>query len=263
MDDTGTGSRTVTLADLTKFASRSWKWMLGGAIVGGIVGALYVQKVPQSFEVTVMVRVAQIPVPVAVDAYWRAGVEAPGLLVSKLKLLNNYPAKVLAACGLPRGAEQSPGQASFSFTPQDSYNVISINVRSGVSSLIEPCALSLVELIRDLQAAESKPDTDRLRRQIETSQQRLTAIAAEIEASTKASPNALLDLALRDERNSIQTRIDAINSALDLYTDAEILTEIPSEPEKAYPRRSMQLIFIAVLGGILAGFLLASLRTIK
>lgn len=256
------GAQQFTRDDVARFISSAWKFVLAGGIAGGLLVAAYTAFTPYKYGATAVVKMAQVPMLAPAGGYIRENVETPTFLVEKLKTPSLYTPEVMAACATQ--AEPFPGEAlvdRLSFTARNPDNVVSVAVRADSATIAKACATAVVGIIRDLQAAESKLTLDSLHRALKVTQARMADGRASLAALEKGGPQQQIAyLALRDELAYLGKRMDEITTALDLQTDARLAAPIHAPPDAVFPRRPEQLLVIGIIAGMLAGFLLASVR---
>lgn len=254
--NTQDGAIGITLPDIVRLLSGSWKWMLGGAVAGGFLAGAYVAVVSPKYEASAIVRMAQVPAISEAGRFETVNVEAPELLVDRLNVPSIYSEDVITPCGL--GHQRPPGEE---LLPLIRYAAksgdLTITVRADAPSTAGKCATALFDMIRNLQAIDSKPLIDRLRRQRDELQARLADSQTQIAALQKSGQSQVAYLAARDELNHLWTRMDDVTNALSLSAESKMLTPVYVASEPAFPRRPLLLTIIAVLTGTLAGFLLA------
>jgi LPS O-antigen subunit length determinant protein (WzzB/FepE family) len=89
----------ISLKDIIDFLVESWKTILLGGVLGGLLGLGYAAIAPVKFQATASIQVAKV-----------AGedVEAPALLLEKLKMPMYYSQKTYVACNVMEKLE--PGE---------------------------------------------------------------------------------------------------------------------------------------------------------
>ncbi len=260
LNSSGTGSREIKLAEVVRFLSGTWKGMVGGAVFGGVIGLTYLAFVSQIYEAYTIVRMAQVPALSAGGAYEKLSIEAPGLLVDRLKVPSIYPDEVIESCGWHAHLTGEELLRRVSFTARNSEGVVSISIRADAPSTAKKCLAAVFEMIHNLQVTESQSIIDRLQRQLDDLQERMTDSREHIASLAKTSSNLVAYLAARDNLNYLWTRMDEVTEAVDLHTETKMITPIYVSADPVFPRRPLQLMIIAVMGGVLAGFLVVSIR---
>jgi hypothetical protein len=139
----------ISLKDIIDFLIESWKKIVLGGIAGGLLGLGYLVIAPAKYQATASIQVAKVA---GID------VEAPALLVEKLKMPMYYSQKTYVACNLMDKHESGEVIAK-TLKPilTKSAPIITISYREKSREGAQKCLESVLDDVRSNQSLLAKP----------------------------------------------------------------------------------------------------------
>jgi LPS O-antigen subunit length determinant protein (WzzB/FepE family) len=250
----------ISLTDIIKFFKECWKQILLGGIAGGIVGVGIALSLPSKFQATAYFQVAKVA---------NADVEAPNILLEKLKMSMYYSTKTLSECNVENTAE--PGKAianGLKPTLANGAPIISISYKDKNIEDAKKCLESVLSDIRTNQNEIVKPILEQKKNQLSNLKQKLESAEQITKLLSSKKPNfdfsdskfsasTLLlatTLSKENEVKDLRTQINNLEIALaEPQTKETYLTTPISTPSiRVEPKRSL-----IALGSVIGGMFLA------
>ncbi len=250
----------ISLADIVDFAQKSWKTVALWSAIGLIGGAGYAFVATPKYLATANIQTAKVA---------GTDVEAPALLVEKLKLSTYYSKATFDACGLSDLAE--PGVAiatALKPTLMKTAPIISISYKAKSEEAAIGCIDAVMADTRANQALIAKPTIEQKNIQLATLKQNLDG--AEQMANLmpakkqnfdfndpKFSGASLLlatSLAKADEVKNLKAKISDLEIQLQEPQTKEtyFTTPVYASPKPVEPKK-----LIVILGGLFGGAVLS------
>ncbi len=255
----------ISLKDIVDFLIESWKIILLGGVVGGLLGLGYGTMVTPKYQATASIQVAKVA---GID------VEAPLLLVEKLKMPMYYSKKTYEACNVVEKLE--PGDAiAKTLKPNlaKTAPIITISYSEESPEGAQKCLEGVLDDIRASQNLLAKPIIQSKNIQLVNLKQKLETAENFIKklpnknlsfdfSDSKFSASTLLLVTTMSKENEIRdlrTQINDLEIAmLEPQTkEAFLAAPIFSPKQKVSPKRTMILI-----GGLGAGLFIGLLLII-
>ena len=155
----------ISLADIVEFAQQSWKTVALWSAIGLIGGTGYAFLATPKYLATANIQTAKVA---------GADVEAPALLVEKLKLPSYYTKETFDACGLDEVAE--PGVAlatALKPTLMKTAPIITISYKAKTQESAIGCIDAVMADMRANQALIAKPTIEQKKVQLASFKQKL------------------------------------------------------------------------------------------
>ncbi len=258
----------ISLRDIIDFLAESWKTIMLGGAVGGLLGLGYGFMMPSMYQVTANLQVAKVA---------GADVEAPALLVEKLKMPMYYSQKTYGACGVMESTDPGAIIAN-TLKPTLSKNtpIIYISYRSGSPEDAKKCLESVLDDIRFNQGRLVKPILESKKNQLANLKLKLESAEKILKILPKqnsqfdftdlkfSSSALLLATTLSKESETLELRAaisDLEISLLEPQTIETFLsTSIYAPNQKVSPKRVMILVNGAMSGLFIGFFLMIAKR---
>jgi uncharacterized protein involved in exopolysaccharide biosynthesis len=252
----------ISLKDIIDFLSDSWKAIALSGIVGGLLAAGYAFITPSKSQVSAYIQVAKVA---------GSEVEAPSLLLEKLKMPMYYSAESLSACNVMEMIESGEAIAK-NLKPILSKNapIISVSYIQESREVAQKCLESIFNDVRNNQNLLTKPIIESKRNQLTNLKQKLDATEKLIKilpkqslnfdfSDTKFSASTLLlatTLIKENELSYFRAQINDLEFSLmePLTKEAFLITPIYVPKQKVSPNRTLILI-----GGVVSGLFLGLL----
>jgi uncharacterized protein involved in exopolysaccharide biosynthesis len=249
----------ISLKDIIDFLDESWKTIVLGGVVGGLLGLGYGLIVPAKYQATANIQVAKVA---------GADVEAPAVLVEKLKMPMYYSQKTYVACNVMDKLE--PGEEiAKTLKPAlaKTAPIITISYREESREGAQKCLESVLDDVRSNQNILAKPILESKANQLLNlklkleSAEKIVKILPKNNAGfdfpdSKFSASTLLLATILSKENEIKDLRTAINDLEIVLVEPQtretfLTTPIYAPQQKVSPKRTMILI-----GGLLAGLFL-------
>lgn len=256
----GSGEDELSIAEIVDFFRESWKQIVLGGVVGGVIGVSVALLSPSIYQATAYIQVAKVA---------NADVEAPNILLEKLKMSMYYSQKTFSECNVENTIE--PGKAiANGLKPTLSKNapIISISYKDKNIDDAKKCLESVLNDIRTNQNEIAKPILEQRKNQLSNLKQKLESAEQITKLLSSKKPNfdfsdskfsasTLLlatTLSKENEVKDLRTQINDLEIALaEPQTKETYLTTPISAPNiRVEPKRSL-----IALGSIVGGVFLA------
>jgi uncharacterized protein involved in exopolysaccharide biosynthesis len=250
----------INLADIVDFAQKSWKTVALWSATGLIGGAGYAFVATPKYLATANIQTAKVA---------GTDVEAPALLVEKLKLPSYYTKATFDACGLNDLAE--PGVAiatALKPTLMKTAPIISISYKAKSQEAATGCIDAVMADIRANQALIAKPAIEQkniqlaaLKQKLDGAEQMANLMPAKKQNfdfnDPKFSGASLLlatSLAKADEVKNLKAQISDLEIQLQEPQTKEtyFTTPVYASPKPVEPKK-----LITILGGLFGGAVLS------
>jgi uncharacterized protein involved in exopolysaccharide biosynthesis len=253
----------ISLKDIIDFLAESWKTIVLGGVAGGLLGLGYGLIAPAKYQATANIQVAKVA---------GTDVEAPALLVEKLKMPMYYSEKTYVACNVMDKLE--PGEViakTLKPTLAKTAPIITISYREESREDAQKCLESVLDDVRSNQSLLAKPIFESKMNQLLNlklkleSAEKIVKILPKNNASfdfsdSKFSASTLLlatTLSKENEVKDLRTAINDLEIALvePQTKEAFLTTPIYAPQQKVSPKLTMILI-----GGFVAGLFIGLLQ---
>ena len=252
----------ISLLEIVDFFKESWKKILLGGVVGGTLSAGYALLSPSIYQATAYIQVAKVA---------NADVEAPSVLIEKMKIPTYYSPNTLVSCKVENLAE--PGRVlANELNPSSAKNspFISIKYKEKTAEEAKKCLESvLVDILKNQDEIATsileikKNQLTNLKRKLEIAEQQLKILHPKAPNFDFTDPNyssftLLFAATLSKEKEVKDLRVQINDLELEL---AEPQTKLANFVLPIYaPNYSVgpKLTFIALVG-IITGIILVML----
>jgi uncharacterized protein involved in exopolysaccharide biosynthesis len=252
----------ISLKDIIDFLAESWKVIVLGVVAGGLLGLGYGLIAPAKYQATANIQVAKVA---------GTDVEAPALLVEKLKMPMYYSQKTYVACNVMDKLE--PGEViakTLKPTLAKTAPIITISYREESREDAQKCLESVLDDVRSNQSLLAKPIFESKTNQLLNLKLKLESAEKIVKilpknnagfdfSDSKFSASTLLLATTLSKENEIKDLRTAINdleiALLEPQTkEAFLTTPIYAPQKKVSPNRTMILV-----GGLVAGLFICLL----
>ncbi len=246
----------ISLADILAFLQDAWKTILGVGIAGGLAGGGFLALAPAQYEAEAMIEMAQIRVSGPNGGTVMNPIEAPALLIERLKNPTAYAPEAIQACaaGEPLFNGESMAKLVKASIPKNVTAVAELKVRRSTPALAEQCAKGLFDMVNRQQAALLKPQQEEMRATLAGLQTRFGENQNYVAKAEKAGLYGMVYLARRDESMYLIQQIDELQRALARDTQARLVSPVYASPQQVFPKRSLTLV-LGLMGGLMVGLL--------
>lgn len=255
-----TADDELSLIEVIDFFRESWKQIVLSGIIGSSIGVGYALITPSIYQATANIQVAKVA---------GADVEAPNILLEKLKMPMYYTQATFTACN--EMDSQEPGNAiakAIKPTLSKTAPIISITFKDKSSEDAKRCLESILNEIRTNQNVLAKPILESRNNQLATLRQKLES-AEKISkilstknpsfdfSDSKFSASTLLlatTLSKENEVKDLRTQISDLEIALaePQTKEAFLTTPIYAPSARVEPKRSLIVLLGGIIGGVLA-----------
>lgn len=252
----------ISLTDIIDFFKESWKQLILGGVVGGAIGVSIALLSPSIYQATAYIQVAKIA---------NADVEAPNILLEKLKMSMYYSQKNFSECKVENTTE--PGKAisnGLKSTLANGVPIISISYKDKNIDDAKKCLESVLNNIRTNQNEIAKPILEQKKNQLSNLKQKLEL--AEQITKLLSSKKSIFDsdttfssllvvntFSIEKEVINLRTQINDLEIALAEPQTKEtyLITPINAPNMRVEPKRS-QIALGSIIGGVFLaiGFLI-------
>ena len=254
------GEDELSIAEIVDFFRESWKQIVLGGVVGGVIGVSVALLSPSIYQATAYIQVAKVA---------NADVEAPNILLEKLNMSMYYSQKTFTECNVENTIE--PGKAianGLKPTLSKGAPIIIISYKDKNIDNAKKCLESVLNDIRTNQSEIAKPIFDQKKNQLLNLKQKLES-AEQITkllysktlnfdfSDSKFSASTLLlatTLSKENEVKDLRVQINDLETALaeSQTKEAYLTTPINAPNVRVEPKRSL-----IVLGSVIGGVFLA------
>jgi uncharacterized protein involved in exopolysaccharide biosynthesis len=255
----------ISLKDIIDFLAESWKTIVLVGVVGGLLGLGYGLIAPAKYQAIANIQVAKVA---GVD------VEAPAVLIEKLKMPMYYSQNTYVACNVMDKLESGEVIAkTLKPTLAKSAPIITISYREESREDAQKCLESVLDDVRSNQSLLAKPIFESKTNQLLNLKLKLESAEKIVKilpknnsgfdfSDSKFSASTLLLATTLSKENEIKDLRAAINdleiAMLEPQTkEAFLSAPIFSPKQKVSPKRTMILI-----GGLVAGLFIGLLLMI-
>ena len=250
----------LSLLEIYDFFKENLKTILLGGIVGGLIGAGFALFLPSKYQATAYIQVAKVA---------NADVEAPNILLEKLKMSMYYSPKTFSECNVEDRVD--PGKAIASGlkpTLAKGAPIISVSYKDKNIDDAKKCLESVLNDIRINQNEIAKPIYEQKRNQLLNLKQKLESAEQITKILSSKKPNfdfsdskfsasTLLlatSLSKENEVKDLRTQINDLEIALaePQTKEAYLTTPINAPNVHVEPKRSL-----IALGSVIGGVFLA------
>lgn len=246
---------SISLADIVEFVQASWKTVALWSAIGLIGGTGYAFLAPPKYLATASIQTAKVAgVGAGVD------VEAPALLVEKLKLPAYYTKEAFDACGLSDKADPGAMLAN-ALKPAlvKGTSLVSISYKAESQDVALRCINAISQTVAKNQEIIAKPLLDAKKAELSSLEQKANAVQqlGEMTLNKNSAGNFndsrfLAASLLLTTENDLATQIRGIKSQLlaPQTTPTEVTVYASSKPVE--PKK-----LIAMVGGLFGGAVLS------
>lgn len=255
----------ISLKNIIDFLAESWKVIVLGGVAGGLLGLGYGLIAPAKYQATANIQVAKVA---------GADVEAPAVLVEKLKMPMYYSQKTYAACNVMDKLE--PGEViakTLKPTLSKTAPIITISYREESREDAQKCLEGVLDDVRSNQSLLAKPIFESKMNQLLNLKLKLESAEKIVKmlpknnagfdfSDSKFSASTLLLATTLSKDNEIKDLRTAINDLEILLVEPQtkdtfLTTPIYSPKIKVSPNRKMILV-----GGLVTGLFIGLLLMI-
>ncbi len=246
----------ILLSEIVSFFKESWRQLLLGGVLGGMIGLSFALLRPSIYQVTANIQVAKV-----------AGieVEAPNILLEKLKMPLYYSPRTIVECGLDNSVE--PGSAIAAELNPVLIKGAPIIKISYKDKNIDEAKKCLESVLRDIQVNQNeiaKPILEKkksqlsdLRNKIESAERVIKVLSSKISNYDKSdqqfSASALLLATIFSKENEVkemQAKINILEMELaePNTKQSSLITPIYS-PNIPLERKKSEVFLVSFIGG--------------
>lgn len=264
-DQPNTAKDEISLSEIFRFLENNWKLIAGIGFVGVLVSGGFLAVSSSQFEATALVEMAQVPAGNPSgnsNITLMNNVEAPALLIERLKSPSSYTPRAIKACGLDGSGISAESMTRIVKTtlPKNLNSIVQITVRRDSPELAKQCVEAVFAMIREQQAELGKPYFDELKSAMIGLQSRLRENQDYVAKTERAGLYQTMYLARRDESIVLAQQIGELQRTLSRNVETRLVSPIYASPNKVYPRRALTLALGTIVGLVL-GLVLAIGRT--
>jgi hypothetical protein len=255
----------LSIVEVVDFLKESWKLIFLGGVVGGALGVGYALLTPSIYQATAYIQVAKVA---------NSDVEAPNILLEKIKMPMYYSTKTTVECGVDKSIE--PGKAianKLKPTLVKGTPIISVSYKDKNIDEAKKCLESALNDIRTNQNEIAKPILEtkknqltNLKQKLETAE-RITKILSAKTLNFDFSDSNLTastlwlaaTLGKENELKDLRTQINDLEIALaEPQTKETYLTTPINAPNIRVEPKRFQIALGSVIGGaiLVFGFLI-------
>uniref|UniRef100_UPI004047AFD8 Wzz/FepE/Etk N-terminal domain-containing protein n=1 Tax=Polynucleobacter sp. TaxID=2029855 RepID=UPI004047AFD8 len=247
----------ISLIEIIDFFRDGWKTIVLGGVVGGAIGVIVALISPSIYQATAYIQVAKVA---------NADVEAPNILLEKLKMSMYYSPKTFSECNVENTIE--PGKAianGLNPTLAKGAPIISISYKEKNIDDAKKCLESVLNDIRTNQNEIAKPIFEQKKNQLLNLKQKLES-AEQITkflsskkpnfdfSDSKFSASTLLlatTLSKENEVKDLKTQINDLEIALaEPQTKETYLTTPINAPNIRIDQKKSIKVLVPVFGGV-------------
>jgi len=217
-------------------------------LLGLVAAGAFLAVVPSEYEASALLDMARLP-----GKY----VEEPAALVERLKQPSTYTEEVIKVCGVEDAASPGEELTKLLKATKAASSLVEIRVRRAGRDLPKKCLESTFSLVKQQQAALSKPEEEQIR-------SRLAALRSQYSQRQGSRPGDkptdwLQQAASGVEWVYLSTQIHELEQSLLLIRETRFVSPVYTSVRPVYPKRILTVVLGAMLGLIL-GLLLAMSR---
>jgi len=246
----------ISLADILAFLQDTWKTIVGVGIAGGLASGGFLALTPPQYEAEAMIEMAQIRVSGPNGGSVMNPIEAPALLIERLKNPTAYTPEAIQACAA--GETLFDGESMAKLVKASILKnvtlVAELKVRRSTPALAEQCAKGLFDMVSRQQAALVKPQQEEMRATLAGLQTRFGENQSYVAKAEKTGLSGMVHLTRRDESMYLIQQIDELQRALARDAQARLVSPVYASPQQVFPKRSLTLM-LGLMGGLMLGLL--------
>ena len=255
----------ISLIEIINFFRESWKTIVLSGVVGGAIGVIVALFSPSIYQATAYFQVAKVA---------NADVEAPNILLEKLKMSMYYSPKTFSECNVENTIE--PGKVianGLNPTLAKGAPIISISYKDKNIDDAKKCLESVLNDIRINQNEIAKPIFEQKKNQLLNLKQKLESAEQITKVLSSKKPNfdfsdskfsasTLLlatTLSKENEVNDLRAQINDLEIALaEPQTKETYLTTPINAPNIRIDQKKSIKVLVSVFGGVFLaiGFLI-------
>lgn len=258
----------ISLFDIFNFLQENWKTIAGVGLAGAVGASAYLAITPPQFESKVQIEMAQVHNSGSGSGSGSKNantlginIEAPEMLVERLKQPTTYTQEVIQACGVQDQMRPSEEMASLinASVPQKLSTVVEITIRRGTPELAMQCATAVFKMVHAQQAALYKPYLDESQKLLATLQARLKENQDFLAKMNMAGPSQMVYLASRDETLYLMNQINSLEQAISQHTETRLVAPAYASPKAVFPKKTHTLL-LGAISGLMFGLFVAMMR---
>ena len=247
----------ISLLDIVLFLKNEYQFIIGFALLGLLGTALYVWTVPNQYEVTGQIRMAQIAnvnnnnaSPLGIN------IEEPNALVARMALPTSYTKETIALCGL---AEEKDAGALLArkvklSLPKGLGGSVDLEIRDASKEVAEACANAIYEFVKTSQAQLIAPYVEEASKKLIIEKERLSRATEFIARADKSGSGVSgAYLATRDEIRYLVDQISTLQAVINGNESraARLVAPIYVKDQPVFPQKRNSLLLGLLLGGVL------------
>ena len=255
------GEDEISLLDIFLFFKNEYQFILGFTLLGFVGAALYLWTVPKQYEVSGLIKMAQISAGNVVGPSG-ATIEEPQALIARMAIPTTYPKETIALCGLAE--ERDAGsvlakKAKLSLT-KGVGGTVDLEIRDTSKEVAEACANAIYEFVKTSQAQLIAPYIEEASKKLVSEKERLSrATEFIVRADKSGSAVSAAYLATRDEIRYLVDQISNLQAVINGNESRAARLIAPLFVKEVSPQKRTSLLLGLLLGGFL-GLLLAVVR---
>lgn len=253
----------ISLFDVFDFFRRNRLVIIGSAVLGVLLAALYLFITPPRYEATLQIEMARFQSVSDGNSATQNGtpVEPAALLVERLRLPSSYTLEAAQVCGLQdsRFPFNALAKKVSAKALKNIDAVVEITVEGGAVAAGRACATGVFDMVRHQHNELLSPRITEASKTLSELKQRLEANQSFLTAMDKTSVQSAVYLSKRDESLWLMDRISAFERALRQTSETRLVSPIYSSPHAVSPK-PMVTLFVGAVVGVCFGIGFAYLR---
>lgn len=243
------------MADIVRFFRKSWRLILTCSMTGLAAAVIFLASAPRHYEATVIIQISEFIQNR--EKYNAVPIEAPTMLVERLRLPSSYTSGALRSCGVTNGKSAEAMVASIRVSaPRGLDSVVRMTLRRPEMDLAGQCATGIFEMIQTQHRAMLEVRGDELQKDLDRYLSRFKS-HQDLIANMKKDG---LDLAVnylihREAVLNLLNKIDDIEYLKAKVTSTRLISPISVTSDPVSPKRDI-VIVLGILTGLLVGTLL-------
>ncbi|MDI9333299.1 MAG: hypothetical protein QM533_02870 [Cytophagales bacterium] len=256
----GSGEDELSIVEIVDFFRENWKQIVLGGVIGGAIGISFALLSPSIYQATAYFQVAKVT---------NTDVEAPNILLEKLKMSMYYSPKTFSECNVENTIEPGKEVANgLKPTLIKGAPIISISYKDKNIDDAKKCLESVLNDIRAHQNEIAKPIIEQKKNQLSNLKQKLESAEQITQLLSSKKPNfdfsdskfsasTLLlatTLSKETEVNDLRAQINDLEIALSEPQTKETYLTTPINASNIRVEPKISLI---ALGSVIGGLILA------
>ena len=259
----------ISIRDIFDFLTKSWKVITIFGALGLIAAMTYIWITPTQYQASAQIQMGQfasnssntssIMSPIGVN------IEEPSRLILRLQTPVTYSDEVVSACGLKGAVNPREKLAKLikASPVKGTTSIVEMLVNRESKELALSCMGAIFDEVGKTQAEIAQPFFQEITKNLTDSNLKIEHLKASFRETTGgASPLVLTNyLLVRDEINRLAENIMLLEFLID-FKDArktKLVSDIYVSADPVYPKKNM-IILLGLIGGLLAGMLIALLK---